>query len=135
MDSSSGNNLNNKKWGWHLQHWQRVTLMLAVYDIFSVNAAYFCALSRFDPCSFQRYPRHICRPFFTLHLSIRFSAFWHSGICVFINQSGGLPVIPNWLELLQPPLPRQCFIQQALRFLLSVCPFLTISSELLFNSC
>ena len=59
----------NKK-GWHLQHWQRVTLMLAVYDAFSVNAAYFCALwLRFD-LQFSAIPKGYLQAFF------RFAPFY-----------------------------------------------------------
>ena len=49
MDNIPGNSSENIKKGWHMRHWQWVTLMLAVYDVFSVNAAYFVALwLRFD---------------------------------------------------------------------------------------
>ena len=69
MDSSSRNNLNNKN-GWPLQHWQWVTLMLAVYDAFSVNAAYFCALwLRFD-LQFSAIPKGYLQAFF------RFAPFY-----------------------------------------------------------
>ena len=69
MDSSSRNNLNNKN-GWPLQHWQWVTRMLAVYDAFSVNAAYFCALwLRFD-LQFSAIPKGYLQAFF------RFAPFY-----------------------------------------------------------
>ena len=49
MDNIPGNNSENNKKGWRMRHWQWVTLMLAVYDVFCVNAAYFVALwLRFD---------------------------------------------------------------------------------------